>query len=114
MSSELGFWTWFWIWAGLATGSLILLIVLAKSLFNKIGDAGHQVARMLNQAAKLVAALENKPLVSAPESSILADPVALTAKRRALQKSKIKKQERRQRRLIASLKRFNPNESRFH
>ena len=110
----MGFWAWFWIWIGLIVGSLVIFGFIGKSLYNKVGAAGHQVSRVAKQALQLAAALEQKVTVQDPENSVLADPVTVQAKRRALQKVKIKKQEQRKRRLIASLKRFDPNESRFH
>jgi hypothetical protein len=70
--------------------------------------------RLSAQLEKLTAELERKQKLNPVEDSLLADPGKLQMRRRALAKAKIKKQEERQRRLIASLKRFDPNESRFH
>ena len=110
----MGFWPWFWIWTALAIASLVILAFIAKSLLNKLESAGHQANRLLEKASALTAALDAKPEVKAPESSLLADPAIARARLLTLQKKKVKKQEQRQRRLIASLKRFDPNESRFH
>jgi hypothetical protein len=110
----MGFWFWFWLWAGLILGALIAVGLIGKSLFDRALSAGHQASRLAEKAALLSKAIEAKPKLSAPESSVLADPAVAQARLRALQKAKIKKQEQRQRRLIKSLKRFDPNESRFH
>jgi spore cortex formation protein SpoVR/YcgB (stage V sporulation) len=109
-----GFWTWFWIWLSLGAAALVVLTLVGKSLFNKLGDAAHQVERMASQAQTLANALENKPTVERPSDSVLANPAVARARLLALRKAKVKKHEKRQRRLIASLKRFDPNESRFH
>lgn len=110
----MGFWSWFWIWLGLIIGALIVFGFIAKSLLNRASSAGHQLNRLADKGIALSDALANKPALETPENSLLADPVAVQAKRRVLQKQKIKKHEQRKRRLIASLKRFDPNESRFH
>lgn len=110
----MGFWAWFWIWLSLGAAALAMLALVAKSLFNKLGSAAHQVERMASQAQALANALETKPTLERPSDSVLADPAVARARLIALQKAKIKKHEKRQRRLIASLKRFDPNESRFH
>ena len=110
----MGFWAWLWIWTGLVVAALVLLGFIGKSLFNKLSDAGHQVARLADRGMGLAKAAQDKPVVQAPESSILADPTIAQARVRALRRAKVKKHEQRQRRLIKSLKRFDPNESRFH
>ena len=110
----MGFWAWFWIWLSLGVISLVLLAFAAKSLFNKLGSAAHQVERLAGQAQALATALEAKPTLERPSDSVLADPAVARARLIYLRKAKIKKQQKRQRRLIASLKRFDPNESRFH
>jgi heme exporter protein D len=110
----MGFWPWFWIWTALSISALALIALVAKSLYNKLESAGHQAKRLLEKTTALASAIEEKPKISAPESSLLADPAIAKARLLVLQKMKIKKQEQRQRRLIASLKRFDPNESRFH
>lgn len=110
----MGFWSWFWIWTALSISALALLALIAKSLYNKLESAGHQAKRMLDKTIALASALEEKPEISAPESSLLADPAIAKARLLGLQKARVKKEEQRQRRLIASLKRFDPNESRFH
>ena len=110
----MGFWAWFWIWLGLGVAAIALLALYAKSLFNKLGSAAHQVEALSKKAQALANALETKPTIERPTDSVLADPVAARARLNALRKAKIKKHEMRQRRLIASLKSFDPNESRFH
>ena len=110
----MGFWTWFWVWAGLSVLALVVFGFIGKSLFNKLGAAGHQAQRLAQKAQVLADAMQNKPSLERPQDSVLADPTAARARLIALQKSKVKKQQQRQRRLIASLKRFDPNESRFH
>lgn len=110
----MGFWSWFWIWIVLSLVALVSFGFMAKSLLNKLGAAGHQADRLAQKAQVLADALHNKPSLERPQDSVLADPTRARARLIALQKAKIKKQQQRQRRLIASLKRFDPNESRFH
>lgn len=110
----MGFWFWFWIWLTLGLGALIALGFLAKSIFNRLESAAHQAMRLNDALSALSAELENRPKLESPQSNILDDPAVAVAKRRALQKARIKKQQQRQRRLIANLKHFDPNESRFH
>lgn len=110
----MGFWVWFWIWTVLIFASLVTFGFIGKSLFNKLGSAGHQVTRLAEKALALSRAIEQKPELSAPESSLLVDPAVAQVRLQALRKAKIKKKQQRQRRLIKSLKRFDPNESRFH
>lgn len=108
------FWSWFWIWLGLLVSALAGLLLIAKSLLNRLGSAAHQVQRLASKAQELATALDTKPKLERPSDSVLADPAIARVKLLALRKAKIKKHEKRQRRLIASLKRFDPNESRFH
>lgn len=110
----MGFWPWFWIWTALAISALLIYALIAKSLWIKLMSAGHQAMRLQDKATNLVTALEAKPKLVAPDSSLLADPAIARARLLGIQKAKIKKQEQRRRRLISSLKRFDPNESRFH
>jgi hypothetical protein len=110
----MGFWTWFWIWTALVISALTTLGFIAKSLFDKLYSVGHQISRLTNKASGITSQLGMKPDLPAIETSLLANPAIAQGRRRAIQKAKIKKQEQRQRRLIASLKRFDPNESRFH
>ena len=110
----MGFWASFWMWLSLSVGALVALGFVGKSLFNKLESAAHQFGRLAENANKLAAAIETKPVIERPADSVLADPAIARVRLRALQKAKVKKQEQRQRRLIASLKRFNPDESRFH
>jgi flagellar biosynthesis/type III secretory pathway M-ring protein FliF/YscJ len=103
---------WLWTWASLAVASLAILGLILKSVFNRLLSAGHQAERLANKLEAL-SKLEDKPKLASPESSILQDPAIALGRRKELLKARIKKQEQRQRRLIASLKRFDPNESRF-
>ncbi len=105
---------WVWTWVLLAITSLGFLGLILKSLLNRLLSAGHQFERIANQLEQLSLAIDDKPKMANPESSLLKDPGLALARRRELLKARIKKQEQRQRRLIASLKRFDPNESRFH
>lgn len=104
---------WVWIWVALVIVSLAILGLILKSVFNRLVSAGHQAERLANKLETLTALLEDKPKLTSPESSLLQDPAIALSKRKELLKARIKKQEQRQRRLIASLKRFDPNESRF-
>ncbi|CAB4553464.1 MAG: hypothetical protein KAZ95_00045 [Rhodoluna sp.] len=110
----MGFWGVFWLWSLLSVAALVVFGFIAKSLYNRAMSAAHQAMRLSTQLEKLTAELERKQKLNPVEDSLLADPGKLQMRRRALVKAKIKKQEERQRRLIASLKRFDPNESRFH
>ena len=105
---------WIWSWVVLVLSSLVFLAFLLKSLLNKAMSATHQLERVTQKLEQLSKLLEDKPVLAKPESALLQDPTIAMRRRKGLLKSKIKKQEQRQRRLIASLKRFDPNESRFH
>jgi flagellar biosynthesis/type III secretory pathway M-ring protein FliF/YscJ len=105
---------WIWTWAILVLLALIVFGFIFKSLLNSLLSAAHQLERVTQKLDELAKLLDEKPKVENPESSLLKDPGITLARRRELLKAKIKKQEQRQRRLIASLKRFDPNESRFH
>ena len=110
----MGFWAWFWVWVCLSVSALVVFGFIAKSLFNKLGAAGHQVQRLAQKAQVVAEAMASNTKLERPKDSVLADPASARARLIALQKAKVKKQQRRQRRLIASLKHFDPNESRFH
>jgi hypothetical protein len=110
----MGFWAWFWVWVTLSVLALTAFGFIAKSLLNRLGAAGHQAERLAQKVQTLADAAKNKPSLERSKDSILIDPTTTRARLIALQKSKVKKQQQRQRRLIASLKRFDPNESRFH
>ena len=103
-----------WLWIGLSLASITVLGLILKSLYNRMMSAAHQLQRMSGKLEALAKALEDKPVLSAPENSILVDQAAVAARRKLLVKARIKKDQLRQRRLIASLKRFDPNESRFN
>lgn len=110
----MGFWTWFWIWCGLAAGALVVFGFIARSLFIRLESVMHQLERILVHAERLSTAMEAPADYVGPESNVLDDPDVLLAKRAQLLNDKAKKREARQRRLIKSLKNFNPDESRFH
>ncbi|MFM6971983.1 MAG: hypothetical protein ACKOWH_05335 [Rhodoluna sp.] len=110
---EIGGWGWFWIWATLVVGSLALFGFIAKSLFNRASAVAHQLSRLLKKAAILSDLANQAMTLDKPESSMNRDPKTVQAERRTLLKAKDKKKEQRQRRLIASLKKYDPNESRF-
>ena len=105
---------WIWTWAILAVSALAVFGFIFRSLFNSLLSATHQLERVTVKLEKLANLLDEKPTLENPESSLLKDPSIAIARRKGILKAKIKKQEQRQRRLIASLKRFDPNESRFH
>lgn len=110
---EIGGWGWLWIWATLIVASLALFGFITKSLFNRASGVLHQFSKLLTKATILSDLANQAMAVNKPESSINRDPKTVLAERRRLQKAKDKKKELRQRRLIASLKKFDPNESRF-
>ncbi|MEN9956034.1 MAG: hypothetical protein RLY34_841 [Actinomycetota bacterium] len=105
---------WIWTWVALGLLSTVFFAFLLKSLLNKAMSAAHQLERVTQKLERLSKLLEDKPVLAKPESALLQDPAIAIRRRKELLKSKIQKQEQRQRRLIASLKRFDPNESRFH
>ena len=105
---------WIWTWVILAISALVVFGFIFKSLINSLLSAAHQLERVTIKLEELAKLLDEKPTLENPESSLLKDPGIAIARRKELLKAKIKKQEQRQRRLIASLKRFDPNESRFH
>lgn len=110
----MNFWTWFLIWTLLALSSLIGLGLIIKSLVNRGELVIRQAKRLTPKISALTKAIETKPLVEKPNSSINDDPRRLIAVRNRLLAAKAKKVQARQRRLIASLKQFDPEESRFH
>lgn len=110
----MNFWAWFWIWVALALSALVVLAFIAKSLFNRLGEVAHQGMRLATQVEKLTEQIDKRPEIARPKDNLLDDPGLALARKRALSKAKTKKREQRQRRLIASLKHFDPNESRFH
>lgn len=105
---------WVWTWVALVIGALVFLGLILKSLLNRLHSAAHQLERITIQLEQLSLLANDKPQMANPENSVLAEPGVALARRRGLVKARIKKQEQRQRRLIASLKSFDPNESRFH
>lgn len=104
---------WFWIWLALIIASSAVIGLLLKSVFNRLLDAAHQAQRLADKLELLSSKLEQKPTLEPVENSVLEEPGLVRQRRQRLLKARIKKQEQRQRRLIASLKSFDPNESRF-
>lgn len=105
---------WVWTWVLLVLIAIVFLGFLLKSLLNKVLSAAHQLERIASKLGQLSKLLDEKPVLTKPEDALLQDPTIAIRRRKDLLKRKVKKQEQRQRRLIASLKRFDPNESRFH
>ena len=112
--NSLGFWFWFWVWAGLGVSALVVLAFIGKSLYNRLLSAAHQGERIMEKVASLTSALEQKPTLEKPRANLNDEPQLAVARLNALKKVKNKKKQDRQRRLIASLRNFDPNESRFH
>lgn len=110
----MGFWTWFWIWISLIVVSLIVLGFIGMSVLNRLESVAHQSGRLIRKLLELAAKIEDRPKLGPTTNNLLDDPALAVARRRSLQKARIKKHEQRQRRLRANLKHFDPNESRFH
>lgn len=109
----MGFWSWFWIWSGLAVGSLAILALIGKSLFNSAAEVLHQINRLMPATQALIDALGAKPTLDDKESDLLTPASELEAKRSTFLKQKSQKQARRQRSLRTALKHIDVNESRF-
>jgi hypothetical protein len=107
--------TTFWVlfWLGLILGSLVINLLIFKSLYNRSQAVLFQLNKMTVKSLALAEKIGLKPLVERPESSIDKDPAIALTERRSLLKSRLKKQQLRQRRLIESLKRRKPIERRF-
>jgi hypothetical protein len=107
--------TTFWVlfWLGLILGSLVINLLILKSLYNRSQAVLFQLNKMTVKSLALAEKIGLKPLVERPESSIDKDPAIALTERRSLLKSRLKKQQLRQRRLIESLKRRKPIERRF-
>jgi hypothetical protein len=105
----------FWIlfWTGLFLGSLLINLLILKSLYNRAVSVLFQLNKIASKSLALAEKVGFKPLLERPESSINKDPAIAIAKRISLLKSRLKKQQQRQRRLIESLKRRKPIERRF-
>ncbi len=110
----MGFWAWFWIWVLLSAAALVTLILIGKSLFNRALEVVHQLERLEPKTAALIAAIDNHEAAARPADNLSDDPGVARAAWRKLVVTKAKKRQARQRRLIASLKAFKPEESRFH
>jgi hypothetical protein len=107
--------TTFWVlfWSGLILGSLVINLLIFKSLYNRSLAVLFQLNKLTVKSLALAEKIGLKPLVERPESSINKDPAIALTERRSLLKSRLKKQQQRQRRLIESLKRRKPIERRF-
>lgn len=107
--------TTFWVlfWSGLILGSLVINLLIFKSLYNRSLAVVFQLNKLKVKSLALAEKIGLKPLVERPESSIDKDPAIALTERRSLLKSRLKKQQQRQRRLIESLKRRKPIERRF-
>lgn len=110
----MGFWTWFWIWTTLILGSGVVLGIISKGLLNRLGELLHQFERLAKNSEALQTSMVKPSDVTRPDDNLLDDPSPLVAERRRLLTGKQKKHQARQRRLIESLKHFNPDESRFN
>jgi heme exporter protein D len=110
----MGFWAWFWIWVALSVAALATLLLIGKSLFNRLLEVLHQLERLEPKTAALIAAIDNHEAAAKPADNVSDDPRLARAAWRKLVVAKAKKRQARQRRLIASLKAFKPEESRFH
>jgi hypothetical protein len=108
----MGFWTWFAIWSILAIAALGVLGFIGYELFGKVEANLHQIGRLQSKMAPLMAALEDKEPASRPAESLL-DPEATISQRKSLVRARESKAQDRQRRLIARLKDFKPQEGRF-
>lgn len=109
----MGFWAWFWIWAALIIGSLVVFAFLGKGLLNRGSSIFHQLSLLAPTAQKLFEALEVKNKTEDRESDLLVPVSELEGKRRVLLKQKSKKHSARQRSLRSALKHIDVNESRF-
>ncbi len=110
----MGFWAWFCIWTTLGIAALSVLGLIAKSLFNRAMDVLHQINRLEPKVSNLLSATQRKGTAKKPANSIDQDPRLARAAWSKLLVAKAKNRQARQRRLIASLKAFKPEESRFH
>jgi dihydrodipicolinate synthase/N-acetylneuraminate lyase len=108
----MGFWAWFAIWATLAVAALAFLIYIGYELFNKLEGNFHQLSKLQAKVEPLTKALESNSNAERPVESLLR-PIETLAARKSLLRARANKAEDRQRRLIARLKDFNPQESRF-
>lgn len=110
----MGFWAWFWIWLALSFSALAALLLIGKSLINRLLEVIHQLERLETKTAALIAAIDTHEPATKPADNVSDDPKIARSAWRKLVVAKAKKRQSRQRRLIASLKAFKPEESRFH
>ncbi|MEY4262465.1 MAG: hypothetical protein RLY88_173 [Actinomycetota bacterium] len=109
----MGFWAWFWIWAGVFMVSLVTFALLGYNLFEKASGVVRQAANLAPVAEKLQSAIDVKPEIQRPKSNAFDDPKIHVQARKRLLQAKAKKRQDRQRRLIKQLNQFDPTESRF-
>lgn len=105
------FWVFFWL--GLVISALVVNLLILRSLYLRGVAVVFQLNKIAVKSLALAEKIGLKPLVDRPESSLNKDPIIAVAKRKQLLKMRLKNQQQRQRRLIESLKRRKPNESRF-
>ena len=110
----MGFWAWFFIWMTLVVLSLVAIGLIGKSLLNKSLEVAHQIGRVAAEAQKLANLIDSHEKFSAEANPELITPEHAATQRRSFLKAKAKKREDRTRILIKSLKKYDPNESRFH
>ena len=103
----------FWVWASLIIVTLAALVISLISLFGKATKASEQVAKLAEGVDQLSQLSQRAVQVAKPIASIEQDPVIAKAARLKLQRSKAKKRQARQRRLLESVKKINVDESRF-
>lgn len=104
---------WLLLWSGLIVGLLVINLLILKSLYNRGVAVLFQLNKIAVKSLSLAEKVGFKPLVERPESSIDKDPTIAMTERRALLKTRLRKQQQRQRRLIESLRRRKPIERRF-
>jgi hypothetical protein len=109
----MGFWPWFWIWVALALVALVFFAAIGYNLFLRGAAVLRQASKLAPIAEKLQAALDAQPDVAKPSANLHDDPKLHVQARKQLLRSKAKKREERQRRLIKHLNQFDPTESRF-
>lgn len=102
-----------WIWIALVVIALAINALILKSLFNRGKSVLHQLSRLAPRFENLGKQALERPKLTRPQSVINQDPSISMAKRLLLIKQRNQKQEQRQRRLLAGLKRKKATGSRF-
>lgn len=108
----MGFWAWFAIWCTLAVIAVGVLGFIGYELMGKMQSNLHQLERLEKQVAPLIKATKSREAAPRPSESLLS-PAETFARRKGLIRAREQKAQDRQRRLIARLKDFKPQESRF-